>query len=28
LFKATDNSYYMSKIFNGLKISLEDMFEW
>ena len=27
LFKATDNAYYKSKIFNDLEIKLEDMFE-
>lgn len=27
LFKATDNAYYKSKIFNDLEIRLEDMFE-
>lgn len=26
-FKATDNTYYKSKVFNGLEINLEDMFE-
>lgn len=27
LFKATDNAYYKSKIFNDLEIKLEDIFE-